>query len=132
MKLAYRKMLSAISVTFALAIGGCSSSSDETPVAPSASSFPETLLDDDSLAQLNGIWEQRGYGNLYEFENNRTTLYSLTDKNCLEIISFEGVAGISPSELALTSFDLQDDELSLLIPGNAFAIRLNRLDSLPA
>jgi len=149
MKLTYRKMLSVFSVTLALVIGGCSSNSDDTPVtqsasslpetplsdgapiAQSASSFPETLLDDESLAQLNGIWERRGYGNLFEFEDNRTTLFSLTDTNCLEINSFEGVVGYSQSELALTRFDLQGDELSLLFPGDAFAVRLNRLDSLP-
>jgi len=45
------------------------------------------------------------------------------------------VAGISPSELELTTFSLdssEGDELSLLIPGDAFALTLNRLDELPA
>lgn len=131
MKLNRKSVLSASSLIVALILAGCSSDSDDTQAVPTASSFPQTLLDDDSLQELNGFWEQRGYGNLYEFENNRTTLYSLTDMSCLEIVSFDGVAGISPEELDLTRFDLQDDELSLLIPGDAFAVRLNRLDGLP-
>jgi len=92
-------------------------------------------LTEADLEQLSGIWEQRGYGNLFIFENNRTTLFSLTDASCLEIVSFDGVAGISPSELELTTFSLdssEGDELSLLIPGDAFALTLNRLDELPA
>jgi len=130
MKLNYKTVLSATSLIIALILAGCSSDSDDTPNA--ASSFPQTLLDDESLLELTGFWEQRGYGNLFEFENNRTTQYSLTDMNCLEVASFDGVAGISPEELDLTRFDLQGDELSLLIPGDAFAVRLNRLESLPA
>ena len=90
------------------------------------------MLDDAALTELTGNWEQRGYGNLFVFEDNRTTLFSLHEATCLEISSFDGVAGIPSEELEQTLFGLEGDELSLLVSGSAFPIRLTRLDTLPA
>jgi len=116
-----------------LAMVGCSSGGDATPApVQSSSNPPARLLDEAALAELTGAWEQRGYGNLFVFEGDRTTLFSLNEATCLEIVSFDGVAGIPPEELEQTLFGLEGDELSLLVPGSAFPVRLTRLDTLPA
>jgi len=127
-----KSVLIASGLLLTMLLAGCSSSNDGVTNNTVTPNFPDQPLDDAAQEQLNGIWEQRGYGNLYSFENNRTTLFAVTEASCVEITSFDGVAGISPSELELTTFALEGDELSLLIPGNPFTLTLNRLDELPA
>ena len=89
-------------------------------------------LDDTALAQLEGIYLRRGYGDLFVYENNRTTIYALTENTCLQIISVGGLNGLSADEVAQTRFELQGDELTLAIPGDAFVTQLQRQESLPA
>lgn len=122
-------LLALAGLTLSLLLSGCSGDDDDVS---SASPRPDRSLDDDAQLELSGVWEQRGYGNLYVFENNRTTLYSLNEATCLEISSFDGVAGLSDEELEMSRFGLDGDDLSLLIAGSAYPIRLSRLDAVPA
>ena len=94
--------------------------------------MPIALIDDAALRDLEGIYEQRGYGNVFVFENNRTTAFTITENTCLEVVSFEGLAGFSPEEVAQTRFALVGDELTLLFPRDVFATQLQRQDELPA
>jgi len=116
-------MLHLTGVISLVLVAGCSDSNGGAST-PSSFNPADTLLDEATLVQLNGVWEQRGYGNLYEFENNRTTLYSLTEATCVEITNFEGVAGISPADLEQTLYGLEGDELSLLIAYQNAATKL--------
>ncbi len=131
MKYSVHTILSVTVVTGLMVLSGCSSSSDNDDVAV-AGDIPMTPLDDEALGQLEGFWEQRGYGNLYEYAGNRTTWYTLTENTCLEVATDPGLVGLSSDEIAQTRYHLGGDNLSLALPGSAFALRLDRLETLPA
>jgi len=113
-------------------VSGCSNSKDETPPPSGADDELTDTLNDEVLQQLEGIYEQRGYGNIFEYAENRTTLFSITENTCLEIAGFQGLAGLSQADVAQTRYQLQGDQLSLAIPGDAFITRYQRLEELPA
>ena len=131
MKYSLRSMLSVSCLTGLVFLFGCSSSSD-TDTMSGADQTVLIALDDAALERLEGIWEQRGYGNLYEYTGNRTTWYTLTENTCLEVITDSGLVGLSPDEIAQTRYHLQGNELSLALPGEAFSRRLERRETLPA
>lgn len=123
----------------ALGLIGCSSSDENTDGdvlggADQADStvMPTTLLDDTALMELEGIYERRGYGNLFVYENNRTTLFTLTENTCLEVVTFEGLIGLPADEVAQTRFALEGNNLTLAFPGDVFVTQLQRQEELPA
>lgn len=140
MKYSLRTALSVTFLTGSFILSGCSSSDDGDDSVTvtedvTADATPESLmttLDDAALEQLEGIWEQRGYGNVYEFTGNRTTWYTVTENTCLEVITDPGLVGLSDDEVAQTGYNLQGNQLTLAFPAEAFVRRLERLDSLPA
>lgn len=117
-------------VAGAILISGCSDSDNSTMMAQNDDLVMATL-DEAALEQIEGIYEQRGYGNLYVYENNRTIFYSVTENTCFEIARFPGLAGLAPEEVEQTRYQLQGDQLSLLFPADVFVRRLDRLDALP-
>lgn len=130
MKYRTRALLLTTCLAAVTLVSSCSDSNDDS--APVPNDDPALILDEAALAQLEGIYEQRGYGNLFVFADNRTTAYSLTENTCLEIASFPGLAGLSSEEVAQTRYALQGEQLSLAIAGEAFVTRLERLSELPA
>ena len=110
---------------------GCSGNSDNSN--SSANTAAElTPLNDNALAQLTGVWEQRGYGNVYEYSGDRTTWYTVTENTCLEIATDPGLVGFSSEEIAQSRYNLRGNQLTLAFPAEAFPIRLEKLDALPA
>jgi hypothetical protein len=91
-----------------------------------------TFLDDAALQQLEGIWEQRGYGNIYEYTGNRTTWYTVTENTCLEVVTDHGLVGLSDDDVAQTRYNLEGNQLSIAFPAEPFMRRLERLENLPA
>lgn len=129
MKQKVRTLLSVSCLTGILLLSGCSSESDNDPVVDDS---PMTPLNDASLALLEGIWEQRGYGNIYEYTGNRTTWYTVTENTCLEVVTDPGLVGLSTEQIGQTLYNLQGNNLTLAFPGEAFARRLEKLEGLPA
>lgn len=111
---------------------GITADSDTDDIQPAAEGALNATLDEAALAQLEGTWERRGYGDLYVYENNRTTWYTLTENTCLQVFSFAGLIGLSPDEVSQTRYELQGDELTLAFPGGAFVTRLQRQETVPA
>ncbi len=131
MKYSVHATLSVACLTSVLVLAGCSSSSDGSNAVVTDEPVM-TTLDDAALAQLEGIWEQRGYGNVYEYTGSRTTWYTITENTCLEVVTDPGLVGLSEEEIAQTSYSLQGNQLALALPAEAFIRRLERLDTLPA
>ena len=48
------------------------------------------------------------------------------------MVSFEGLIGLSPEDVAQTRFEIQGDELTLFFPGDAFVTQLQRQEAVPA
>lgn len=120
----------------AIGLVGCSSSNDgvgsNSPGdQPADDVVPESILDESALAEIEGIWEHRGYGDLYVYENDRTTWYALTENTCLQIFSFAGLIGLSDDEVSQTRYTLQGDELTFTFPGEAFVTQLQRQEEIP-
>lgn len=132
MKYSVCTMLSLACLTGMFVLTGCSSNDDDNEITAATDETAQSFLDDTALAQLEGVWEQRGYGNIYEYTGNRTTWYTVTSNTCLEVIADSGLVGLSDDEIAQTSYDLQGSQLSLAFPGEAFMRRLERLENLPA
>ncbi len=130
MNYSVRSILPVACMTAVMMSFGCSSSSDnDNEAIPDASGL--IPLNDAALAELEGIWDQRGYGNVYEYDGSRTTWYAVTENACLEVSTDPGLAGITSDEVAEASYRLQGDQLALALPGEAFALRLERLSALP-
>lgn len=117
-----------------LSLIGCSSSSnnEDEPGKFDSSGRPIATLDDAALAELEGTWERGGYGDLYVYENNRTTWFTLTENTCLQVVSFEGLIGLSPDEVAKTRYALEGDDLTLAFEGEPFVTQLQRRAEVPA
>jgi hypothetical protein len=121
----------------AIGLVGCSSSSDgdgsiSPGNQPADDDVPESLLNESALTEIEGIWEHRGYGDLYVYENNRTTWYALTENTCLQVFSFAGLIGLSADEVSQTRYALQGDELTFAFPGEAFVTQLQRREEIPS
>lgn len=116
-----------------LVLSGCSDNDNNSEPANDEVTIdtPMMQLDEGSLEQFEGFWEQRGYGNLFDFDGSRTTSFALTENTCIEINTDPGLAGLSPEEISQTFYDLQGDQLIVAFPGEAFATRLHRVDALP-
>ncbi len=122
--------LSVVCMTGLFVLSGCSSSGDGDDAVVTDEPVM-TLLNDAALTQLEGVWEQRGYGNVYEYTGDRTTWYTVTETTCLEVVTDPGLVGLSSDEVALTGYNLQGNQLSLAFPAEAFIRRLERLDGVP-
>lgn len=83
-------------------------------------------------AELTGIWERRGYGDIFFIGNDQTTHYAITSQTCLPGETVQGLPTLSENELADIQYDkLSDTELSLRLPGTAFPMLLTKLPALP-
>ena len=133
MKCMMRKSITALSLVGAVFLTACSDDNDDSDINIPAmdGSTANIVLDDAGLELLEGNWEQRGYGNLYTFADNRTTWFSLLENSCLEIVSFEGLIGLTDEEISQTRYSLDGDQLTLALPGEAFELRFERLDAVP-
>ena len=140
MKQALRSTIHMSCLIGALGLIGCSSGSDDSSVSGDndgldqfdSTGMPTATLDDTVLIDLEGIWERRGYGNLYSYENNRTTWYTVTENTCLEVASFDGLIGLSADEVSQTRYALEGDELTIAFPGDLFVTQLQRQEEVPA
>lgn len=83
-------------------------------------------------ADLIGVWERRGYGELFVIDEQGVTSQVVTQESCLVTGSQLGLPGFSEQELNSMAIEsLVDGGISVAIPDKVFPILLHPLDTLP-
>ena len=99
------------------------------PTTYSDSSPQSTLQVPDSLL---GLWQRRGYGDIFAVGENETAHYAITQSTCLPGETVDGLPQVSVADINRVQIEvLADQSLSLRIPGTVFPIVLTPLNSLP-
>ncbi|MFZ0254745.1 MAG: S41 family peptidase [Gammaproteobacteria bacterium] len=86
--------------------------------------------DEEIPIELNGIWEQTGYGDVYVVEKDGAVLYQYTRETCLLANKLKSKA----FNKLVTDVELQDDGLAFTARSSvtpAFRVHFSRLKSLP-
>jgi len=80
--------------------------------------------------QLRGTWERQGYGEIYVIGERDASTFIVTQQSC---VSAPDVGpDVAPEQFSMIQTQaLPDDALSVLFPGAAFPLVLNRLEQLP-
>lgn len=103
------------------------------PVSPVLSEFADSSVLPRWPDGLNGIWQRRGYGEVYDFSGRQMTSYAITENTCQRGIERSGLPGIADGALPLIRLkEGLADDVEVKLPGVVFPMVLTRLGQLPA